>query len=90
MSKLQVKIVQEFRKYSALQGVSVDHLTDEQVLGMAERFIGRIMNALESIKTGTFKMVEAFMKFSSVGQAMRKRERRLYYSKKKSQSKRKA
>ncbi|MDC0763435.1 hypothetical protein POF51_22175 [Brevibacillus sp. AG] len=89
MSELQVKIVQEFRKYSAIQGVSIDHLTDEQVLGMAERFIGRVKNAFESIKARTFKIVEAFKKFSTIVQAERKRERHLYYRKKKSQSKRK-
>ncbi|MBG9944672.1 hypothetical protein ABE237_00725 [Brevibacillus formosus] len=90
MSELQVKIVQEFRKYSALQGVSVDHLTDDQVLGVAERFIGRVISAYKSTIASAFKIVEAFTKFSTLLQAERKRERRLYYSKKKSQSKRKA
>lgn len=90
MSENQAKIVQLFRHYAAIQGASVNHLTDEQVLEMAQRFIDRVMNTFDFITNNVPKIIESFLKGFATLEAARKIDRRLYYRKKRSQAKRKA
>lgn len=90
MTEEQSRPLANFRKIADEKMIDYSHLTDEQLLLMSEA-VKRILDGFSKAFLSAWEHIsQNFRVFLNIFEAEKKRQRRMYYRKKRSQSKRRA